>query len=170
MIIPGLRVPNVLYRTQLWQTTFLPVEGRIFEASDAFLRIVGYDRDDLTSGRLRWMDLTPLEWIERDRREWVPRAQGDGNNTVFREGVLQEGRPPCADANWRGDVQREWGGLGMGLSICRSIIDAYGGRLSANPKVPRCAVFQITACLRGQRRPGCRNLAGPPERAANRCC
>jgi C4-dicarboxylate-specific signal transduction histidine kinase len=35
-------------------------------------------------------------------------------------------------------------GLGMGLSICRSIIDAYGGRISALPNVPRGAVFQFT--------------------------
>jgi C4-dicarboxylate-specific signal transduction histidine kinase len=35
-------------------------------------------------------------------------------------------------------------GLGMGLSICRSIIDAYGGRLSVKPNVPRGAVFQFT--------------------------
>jgi signal transduction histidine kinase len=35
-------------------------------------------------------------------------------------------------------------GLGMGLSICHSIIDAYGGRLSAMPNVPRGAVFQFT--------------------------
>jgi PAS domain S-box-containing protein len=37
-------------------------EGRILEANDAFLRIVGYDREDLISGRMRWTDLTPLEW------------------------------------------------------------------------------------------------------------
>src|SRR5262249_55261702 len=35
------------------------VEGRIFEANDAFLRIVGYDREDLVSGRLRRTELTP---------------------------------------------------------------------------------------------------------------
>jgi signal transduction histidine kinase len=34
-------------------------------------------------------------------------------------------------------------GLGMGLSICRSIIDAYGGRLLAKPNLPRGAVFQV---------------------------
>jgi PAS domain S-box-containing protein len=38
------------------------LEGRILEANDAFLRIVGYDREDLISGRMRWTDLTPLEW------------------------------------------------------------------------------------------------------------
>ena len=38
------------------------VEGRIIEANDAFLRMVGYDREDLVSGRIRWTDLTPAEW------------------------------------------------------------------------------------------------------------
>ena len=41
-------------------------EGRILEANDAFLRIVGYDREDLASGRLRWTEVTPPEWGERD--------------------------------------------------------------------------------------------------------
>jgi signal transduction histidine kinase len=39
------------------------------------------------------------------------------------------------------------GGLGMGLSICRSIADAYGGRLSARPNVPRGTVFHFTVPL-----------------------
>jgi hypothetical protein len=34
-------------------------------------------------------------------------------------------------------------GLGIGLSICRSIIEAHGGRLWAISNVPQGAVFQI---------------------------
>jgi PAS domain-containing protein len=72
MIIPGLRVPNVSYRTQLWRTTFLPGEGRIFEANDAFLRIVGY---------------------ERDRREWVPVRKATGTLQPFeKEYFRKDGR------------------------------------------------------------------------------
>jgi PAS domain S-box-containing protein len=40
-------------------------EGQIIEANDTFLRMLGYDRDDFASGRVRWTDLIPPEWRDR---------------------------------------------------------------------------------------------------------
>ena len=47
----------------LWE-----IEGRIVEANDTFLRMVGCNREDLVAGRVRWTDLTPPEWRDRDAR------------------------------------------------------------------------------------------------------
>jgi PAS domain S-box-containing protein len=43
-------------------------EGRILEANDAFLRMVGYDREELAAEGIRWRDITASEWHDRDAR------------------------------------------------------------------------------------------------------
>jgi len=40
-------------------------------------------------------------------------------------------------------------GLGIGLSISRSIIEAHGGRLSAESNVPHGAIFRFTLPAQG---------------------
>jgi PAS domain S-box-containing protein len=42
------------------------IDGRIIDANQAFLDMVGYAREDLVSGRLRWTELTPAEWRDAD--------------------------------------------------------------------------------------------------------
>ena len=50
-------------------------DGRVFEANEEFLRIIGYSHEDLISGRLRWTDFTLPEWRERDARVMPHRAE-----------------------------------------------------------------------------------------------
>ncbi|HVY89908.1 MAG TPA: ATP-binding protein, partial [Hyphomonadaceae bacterium] len=38
------------------------LDGRIIDANDAFLAMVGYESGDLRSGRMRWKDLMPGDW------------------------------------------------------------------------------------------------------------
>jgi PAS domain S-box-containing protein len=44
------------------------LQGDILDANEAFLHIVGYRREDLASGAIRWADLTPPQWRERDNQ------------------------------------------------------------------------------------------------------
>jgi PAS domain S-box-containing protein len=56
--------------------------GQILEANDAFLCIVGYDREELAAGRLRWTDLTPPEWLDRDNQR-IPELNTTGSLQPF---------------------------------------------------------------------------------------
>jgi PAS domain S-box-containing protein len=44
------------------------LQGGVIDANEAFLQIVGYDRDDLLSGRMNWRDLTAPEWRAADEK------------------------------------------------------------------------------------------------------
>jgi PAS domain S-box-containing protein len=58
------------------------LEGRIIEANEAFLHIVGYSRDDLVSGRMRRTALTPSEWSGADERA-VAELRATGSYKAF---------------------------------------------------------------------------------------
>lgn len=46
---------------------FWEANGEITEANDALLEMIGYTREDLVSGKIRWLDITPPEYGEIDR-------------------------------------------------------------------------------------------------------
>ncbi|EDX83418.1 PAS fold family [Synechococcus sp. PCC 7335] len=44
------------------------LDGRILEANQRFLDILGYTREDLKAGAINWIDMTPLKYAEIDRQ------------------------------------------------------------------------------------------------------
>ena len=72
------------------------LDGRILEANDAFLSIVGYDREDLASGRLSWRDMSPAEWLDRDERERIPELKANFQVQPYEKEFLRRdgGRVP----------------------------------------------------------------------------
>ncbi|WP_041682067.1 AAA family ATPase [Cupriavidus sp. DF5525] len=65
--------------------------GDILEANDAFLRMVGYEREDLVSGRVRWKDLTPPEWREGTERAVAEAGQTGLTQPYEKEYIRKDG-------------------------------------------------------------------------------
>jgi PAS domain S-box-containing protein len=89
------------------------------------------------------------------RRELVVRSQLDDSGEVL-VAVEDAGvgiDPENAKQLFNAFFTTKPSGMGMGLSICRSIIDAHGGRLWAEANEPRGAVFQFTLRSHQEARP-----------------
>ena len=86
------------------------LEGRIVEANDAFLQMVGYDRDDLVAGRVRWTDLTPPEWRDRLARAATELKRTGTVQPYEREYFRKDGsRVPALIGSAAFDEQRDQG-------------------------------------------------------------
>ena len=48
--------------------SFWTMGGDIVEANDELLRMIGYTREDVLQGRIRWSEITPPEWREADAK------------------------------------------------------------------------------------------------------
>jgi PAS domain S-box-containing protein len=64
-------------------------DGRILEANDEFLRMVSYDREDLVSGRIRWADLTPPDWRDRNNAR-IRQQKSSGRFEPFEKEYLKK--------------------------------------------------------------------------------
>jgi PAS domain S-box-containing protein len=65
------------------------LEGRILDANEAFLHMVGYSRDDLVSGGLRWTALTPAEW-KYTHEQAVVELRATGSHKPFEKEYLRK--------------------------------------------------------------------------------
>jgi PAS domain S-box-containing protein len=85
-------------------------EDRIVEANDAFLQMVGYDREDLVAGRIRWTDLTPPEWRGRYTRASTELKSTGTVQPYEREYFRKDGsRVPALIGSAAFDEQRDQG-------------------------------------------------------------
>ena len=85
-------------------------------------------------------------------RELLIRTEQDGSGSVL-VAVQDSGpglKPESLDRLFDAFYTTKPGGMGMGLSICRSIIEAHGGRVWATPNLPQGAVLQFTLPQQGE--------------------
>ena len=65
------------------------MDGAIAEANDAFLKMVGYTREDLISGRVRWREMTPPEYIEVSDRS-IAELKSKGVHDPFEKEYIRK--------------------------------------------------------------------------------
>jgi PAS domain S-box-containing protein len=54
---------------------FAGIDGKLIEANDEFLRIIGYNREDLQRGELFWDKITPSEFLTLDREKLIEASE-----------------------------------------------------------------------------------------------
>ena len=110
--------------------------GRVQDANDAFLQIVGKTRADLKAGRIRWDELTPPEWIGHD------------------EAAIAEAVPALARGTRRNLSARMARG-------CRCSCSSRSR--TCKPALPRCSWLTCRAAFSSRTRPGERARADAPR-------
>jgi PAS domain S-box-containing protein len=65
--------------------------GRIIEANEAFLDMLGYNREDLGLGRIRWTKLTPAEWSAADQNALAQMSATGSCKTFEKEYYRKDG-------------------------------------------------------------------------------
>jgi len=67
------------------------IHGNIKDANDGFLRMVGYSRDEVISGRVRWAEMTPPEWERHDQTAIAQLMERGVTNTWEKEYIRKDG-------------------------------------------------------------------------------
>lgn len=75
---------------------FADYQGRVHQANDSFLQMIGYSREELASGSIDWIKMTPAEHAESDRRA-IEELRRTGVCEPFeKEYIRKDGsRVPC---------------------------------------------------------------------------
>jgi PAS domain S-box-containing protein len=66
-------------------------KGEITGCNDAFLRLVGYSREDLEAGRINWAAMTPPEYVAADRRAMQELVETGVHQPFEKEYIRKDG-------------------------------------------------------------------------------
>jgi PAS domain S-box-containing protein len=122
---------GVSVRTRL-SDGMAPVEGDRVQLQQVLLNLVLNAAEALSA-------------VDKGARDLLISSEQRTNGVVV--GVLDSGPgiyPEHIERVFEAFYTTKSSGVGMGLSICRSIIEAHGGRLWADANEPRGAAFQFT--------------------------
>ncbi|HXO90962.1 MAG TPA: ATP-binding protein [Stellaceae bacterium] len=174
IIRDGRRASDIIGRIRALVRKAPPREDQL-DINETMLEVVALTRSELRSNRTALQTKLPLVLADRIQlqqvmlnlilnaveamsgssegaRELLIRTEQDGSGSVLV--VVQDSgpglKPESLDRLFDAFYTTKPGGMGMGLSICRSIIEAHGGRVWATPNLPQGAVLQFTLPQQGE--------------------
>ena len=83
---------RALTENNLAGVILLDARGLLTYANDAFLKIIGYDRAELESGRLRWSDFASPEWKRIAEQADLHKSEIDSVHSVVEEFTTKNGQ------------------------------------------------------------------------------
>ena len=81
----------------VFESDLLPVfqryrDGRVTDANDPYLALVGYNRQELREGKINWLEMTPSEYIELDQNAMDELARKNKCTPYEKEYRIRDGQ------------------------------------------------------------------------------
>jgi PAS domain S-box-containing protein len=78
------------YESGLVGVMYWKMDGKIRDANDKFLEMVGYTREELTAGKIDWLNMTPAEYRHLDERSVVELKATGVNKAPFEKEYIRK--------------------------------------------------------------------------------